>query len=394
MLQGVQWADERRGDRFTLVDGVLFVHDTVNQQRALCPLAGALGAHAAAPQRDVVRLLSAVCRSMPVVRRLRAEARRRNVTIHEFRLARALTSALHADVVVRRLVRERRLRAVVVSTQHAAVARAAIGAAWDCHLPSVYVPHAPLVDDARYDDLPTTHAGLRGQAEADHYQRIGATSRPTVIGNPSVPDITAVRHQPTMSPVVAVSPDPDDEIADLLGMVVEALGDRSAVLAPHPRSDLWLLRRLLPAGWTMSERPRTLDLLRQGTSVLIQRSSGVAWEAMALGIPTIDVRVRDGDPVYPFLRDDRVLQVTSVPELRAALDRVTGDVNGSIGQEMTAVAAAWCDRVGRSAVDAGVALIRAALSTPAPTTVLLDRWKGAEALTRLSLASRPSGIQT
>ena len=66
-------------------------------------------------------------------------------------------------------------------------ARALVLAAREAGIATVYIPHAPVISDARLVDLPVDYAGLRGPAEVDHYESLGAPGkRLTVVGNPAM----------------------------------------------------------------------------------------------------------------------------------------------------------------------------------------------------------------
>ena len=88
-------------------------------------------------------------------------------------------------------------------------------AAREAGIATVYIPHAPVISDARLVDLPVDYAGLRGPAEVDHYEALGAPGeRLAVVGNAALserdPELTKQRLR---EPVLATGADDPEALA-------------------------------------------------------------------------------------------------------------------------------------------------------------------------------------
>ena len=174
-----------------------------------------------------------------------------------------------------------------------------------------------MISDARLVDLPVDYAGLRGPAEVDHYETLGAPGeRLAVVGNAALgerdPELTKQRLR---EPVLATGADDPEALRATIELAHSVLGER-CVLSPHPRTDHDSLRELMPDGWRLWDG-RTFDLLQRDPPALIQSSSGVALEGLKLGIPTIELSFPKAEPNYPFLRDPPVLFASNTEQLRA-----------------------------------------------------------------------------
>lgn len=205
---------------------------------------------------------------------------------------------------------------VIVSTQHAPTLRALIAVANEQSVPVMYVPHAPVADNCAYLDLPAAYVGLRGGGERGFYaSALGI--RPDLLDTVGNLASDVLEHplpgiRADAPGVLALSPAPAPTIRRIFD-AVSGTGLGGMTVAPHPRSNLDDIRALLPNGWSLHESGRTLDLLAGGPPFVLQFSSGVAWEAAALGIPTAEIRL-DGSPVnYPFLADEEVFPPIRTP---------------------------------------------------------------------------------
>lgn len=200
-----------------------------------------------------------------------------------------------------------RFRFVLVHRQSHPLVRTLIIAAEDQGVPVAFLPHSPMT--AWQVDLPFSYAGVRGEAErAFAVDLTGAEpARICVVGNPDVTVLATPMPplRPESRGILALSPDPEPILRETIELLRSA-GCTHVAVAPHPRSDLQMLRRILPPTWRLHERSRTAELLREGPPWVIQRSSGVAWESAALGIPTGDLRSGSRPPDYPFLADENV----------------------------------------------------------------------------------------
>ena len=266
--------------------------------------------------------------------------------------------------------------AIVVSTQHDPAVRAVIRQAQTRSTPTIYIPHAPVARKAIYMDLPTTHVGLRGRGEVDFYRELCEVppNRLHIVGNPatSVMNLPPPVNPGTSFGVLALSPDSTHVLERLVALVNQS-GVRNLVVAPHPRSNLEELRRLVPPGWKINEQGRTIDLLMERPRFLLQYSSGVAWEAAALGVPTAQLSIDQESPDYPFL-DDQI----AFPRLRSGEDvrhfvREAGYGAAEIARRR-AVAAYWCGSDGLASQERAAVLLRLAPTDGERGSPVYDGW--------------------
>ncbi|MBO1900592.1 hypothetical protein J4H92_01350 [Leucobacter weissii] len=355
----------------------LVVTETVNQARALERLIAAEAEAlpieapseaARAPVLDAKAVSAAQRRMLHAISRRPGEAVSAGVSD-------SLVNQLYKVALALDLYRGMDLRAyrgVLVSTQHSPIIRALIVAANEQAVPVVYVPHAPAADNSAYLDLPVGYAGLRGRGEREFYS--AALGVPATlldeVGNlaSDVLSSPVPSLRPDAPGILALSPHPAPTIRRIFEAVAgDGLGPMA--VAPHPRSDLDELRELLPAGWTLREDVRTIDLLAEGAPFLFHFSSGVAWESAALGVPTATVRLDDAPVSYRFLADERVAPAIRTPDdARGFAERARrGEVDRGALRDH---AVAWC------AVDGGAAAER--------LRELLERADGAGRPARLS----------
>jgi hypothetical protein len=265
--------------------------------------------------------------------------------------------------------------------------RAVMLAARERELPVVGITHAPLSE--RFLDLPVGYGGLRGAEEVRYHVELGAD--PTHLSIVGYPDADLVG-QPIPEPsdaspgVLALSEYPA-RILERTFELIRSAGVGRLIVAPHPRSNVEHLRRILPPDWTLHTGGRTLDLLKAGPPFVIQSSSGVAWESAVLGIPTAELRAAPGtmDGQYLFLRDESTFPVLeSSDDVRDFVRRAT--LRGFDRRELRDHALAWCDVDGEESVRR----IRAMLDSVEPhvqPSRILDGWApGGPARERLAAA--------
>ena len=362
----------------TLVDDHLFFAFSANQRLAQAPIAERLGPERAAPTELAVserREGELMGRAVQLIESLIAIARehslelpvRRRLYLLLFRAVRDLTcwEALLESV---------RPRSVTIGSTHSAASRSLALACRRAGFPCVYVPHAPVLSEARLADLPVDWAALRGPAEVSYYVDRGADrSRMRTIGNPGVDPAAGGRATAADGPCVFALPTDDDwALGQLAAMVEAALGDQ-VIACPHPRADRAALRELLPSGWELWER-RTFELLRQGPPALLQASSGVGLEGLALGVPTIELAFPGETPNYPYLTDRDVTSVSTADELRRAVAtarRLDSEARLAIASR----ARAWVSAAGAEAAEAGAELIREAASEGGALEPVWDAWR-------------------
>lgn len=353
----------------------LFASRTLNQRRVLRPVSEALGS-------DVPANATA---SFACYRVLATRASRLTSAAVSAAAARGLK--LDASTLLSRLLAAARARAradglldayrpsvVVVASQHDIGLRALIAAARDRGIPTVYLPHAPVARSPWYFDLPVDAAGLRGSAEIDLYIEVGADAGGlAAMGNPAVESSELVALDPSLPAVLAVSPIPAADIQALVNLVHSAL-DAPVLIAPHPRSNRAQLERMVPEGWRLWEG-RTLDLLRRGPVRFLQHSSGVAWEALALGIPTIQLEWLGGEPLYPLISDEVMPFAHTTAELNSALAWCDATAATQAERErLIGWATNWCAATGSTAAAMGAAIVADVARHGSNGRLVLDRW--------------------
>lgn len=304
----------RRGVRPTLLDGVAFAPVTENHRRTLHPVQAAFASGRRAspllPERPGPGEAGALLRwGVQLTRRVRELATLADTTPPPA-LEQATVQAASTLAAWRRTLRRRPLRALVVATQHMVSVRAVVRAAHEAGVPTAYLPHAPAADVPYYRDLPFDLAALRGEGERAWYESLGAEATTlAVVGNPALAPRDLPDPDPTGAAVLALSPQPRATVDRIMG-IVAAAGIGPVVVAPHPRMDRSDLRSRLPQGWRMNERTTTYALLEEGPACVIQHRSGIAAEALGLGIPAIEIDL--GTPP-PYL-------CSQPPHVRAAAD--------------------------------------------------------------------------
>jgi hypothetical protein len=274
-----------------------------------------------------------------------------------------------------RMLDELRPRAVVIATNHNIASRALAVAARRHGIPTVYFPHAPMIHDERFSDIPADFAGMRGEAEIDRLAALKvAPDRLEVVGDPSLDAIT----QPAIDPNGAVSfalPSilTDEEVRLTVEWVRAAAGD-DVVISPHPRQGEAYARRFAPDGWKVWN-DRTVSLLRQGPPVVIQQSSGVAVESMLLGLPTLQIDLPPHQPNYPALDPEHVRFIGSADQAVAAVADARADAaDPERRRAIVGWARRWSAYQGAEAVERAWAVIQRAVAEGAAPSWLNDAW--------------------
>ena len=349
---------------------VLFLSYTENQRRALAPLVADDRSRQVTARRP--RAISAAWDRS--VREFAAELHRRCVSMgipehaseaHIGRAARLMALAGHLVSVVEP-------RCLVVANQHSIVGRAFLLVARREGVPTAYVNHAPMAQNVQYMDLPVSYAGLRSQREVDTYARVGVEpDRIRVIGNPASELVAGAGRDPS-GPVVLALSNPQDTAA-LAELVHAAHLDHAVVVAPHPAARADAERLALASGWLLNPMGSTNELLRSGVAAVIQRSSGIVWEAMRLGLPVVQVVLDDEPANFAMTAEPYVRFVTTPEELRAAVD----DVRATDLERTVEWAISWCAMTGPAAVDAARQLVVEAAEGGVADWIF-DRWGAAD----------------
>jgi hypothetical protein len=373
---GAKWFSRfRAGVRVVGVGRYSLVMDTANQRRVLEPVLDELGAPRV-PRRPLRPVPKRRRREEEVLEGLTAAFAAAGLPLRGSLLRSKVVAAAVGIERAAAALRRDRPGAVVVANQHNVNTRAVLAAAGDAGVPRVYFPHAPVARNRRYTDLPVEAAGLRGPAEVDWYRRCGAaTDWLRVVGSPA----DEIPAPPSMggatSIVLALSPIDDAAVLAMIELVASAVGGRSVTVAAHPRMDRAALGALIPSGWEIHPGT-TQELLDAGPQMVIQCSSGVAWEALARGLPTIQLEFPGTPPNYPVIAAPYVSIASDTDELATAVEAAAQEGRHE-ARRMALVewASAWCAPTGRPAVVAATGLLQE-VERRQPVGVLLDGWFG------------------
>lgn len=373
MLAGLR---RGRGATLTTVGDVLFVHEGANPAATLGPVIdGLAAARGVRPVAHSVRPpLARLAQGLRARREAERAAARELHAAVPGSLTRALQAAVRAQARAEATLDTVRPRLVVLASQHSTSSRSLIRAARNRSIPTAYLPHAPVADTYQYRDLPTDFAGLRGDREVDFYRSLGATRDAAVVGNPQGSVLPPARLEPSGPVVFAPRPQSPEQVRAQVIDVAAAAPE--VVVSPHPRmrgkaryEGLW------PAHWAVHEG-WTVELFREGPPCVIQRSSGVAWEAMAHGVPVIELATDSADPpAYLVIREPFARVCRSGADLRTAVvdaRRAAGDP--AARERLMSWAGEWCAATGEEAVTRAAAWVESCALAPRPGGPLLDHW--------------------
>lgn len=365
--------------RHYLAGDVLFEADGTNHLRALEPIMRRFGeprpvSGEVRPDRARARRLTR--RALRLADRLLRAAEQEGLWLHSdpLHLLRRFAGGARYLAYSEALLAALEPRAVVIASTVNVPPRSLALAAREARVRSVFVPHAPLTTDLAYVELLTDQAAVRGPREADCYADLaGSRERIEVIGNPGLPSDEAPEHDRRLPPVLAPPLDPE-QLRAVVELVTGA-GVRSLLVAPHPRADRAALDAAIPDGWDVWEG-RSYDALLPGPPMLIHYSSGLALEALLLGIPIIDVRWPANMPTaYAFIREPFADVATSSAELRAAIADAYEDVaSDERRRELRDWGRQWCSSTGDAAAERGERVVRAAAAADGPLSPVWTAW--------------------
>lgn len=271
-------------------------------------------------------------------------------------------------------LRNHGIRAMVVASQQNSSVRAALSIAHQEGIMTYYIPHAPTADNQIYRDLPSNYALIRGPEEVNIYRDLGAepTDRLVAVGNPGIeggsmsnpPDSTDVVYAPSTHQIGVLQAD--------IAVILEGC-DYPIKVALHPLMDSSTYRDLLPGEWEVVSTSDTYSYLRQhGAKVVIQHGSGVALDALTLGVDVIDLCHGGEQPNYHFMREPFVQVVADGTQLRQAIDAVPGRIEGRAGR--IEYARSWCSDDGHAALQIADAIESTHSTGGGPAGMLLDGW--------------------
>jgi hypothetical protein len=366
-----------RGATTKLVGDVLFLYQGANPAGTLEPV---LDAYATRARHGVSRVTSRPSARglMLLIRHVRHIERMLDDLVRDREariiLSQTLYAAARSIARADAILDEYRPRLVVLASQHAPSARAFIHSARRRAIPSAYIPHAPVADAYHYRDMPTDFAGLRGPREVAFYRELIGSHEVGVVGNPQV-FVRVPDHLQASAPIVfAPTPDPYKEIDRQVGMLHDT--GEQVVVSEHPRMrDDARYARLWPASWHV-HAGRTVELFRTGTPCVVQHSSGVAWEALAHGIPVIELCLGGESPRYPLIREPYVRMCHDTRELQLALSNAREEAKSEgMRSRLIDWASGWCQFTGTTAIAHAVEFIESWRSE-AVGGPLFDYWIG------------------
>lgn len=247
-------------------------------------------------------------------------------SIHDIKnlliLSKALLASTHA------LIDRFQPRSLMLASQHNLAGRALLWSSQRSGVPTIYIPHAPTALNASYRDLPFSCALLRGEADREFYEAIGADSkRLFVIGDPSLEDPVESRPHNGGTPTIIVAPSnwALTQVEWFMKGVQQATG--TILVTPHPGSDLDDLRSVLSPTAELLVGVRSIDVIGQAPCVVIQCRSGVGLEALSLGVPVIEFRQADQGPLYLYSETELIPVASNSEELQLALAQCINDLD-------------------------------------------------------------------
>lgn len=368
-----------RGARFVTVGNVLFAYEGANPEGTLRPVIDELARRRSQPAIDLAIRPSprALADGLRQLRPTRAALLARLGPPLPASFDAALHAAVRAGARARSALDLVRPALVVVASQHSTASRALLRIARERRVPTGYLPHAPAADTHQYRDLPTDFAALRGPREVELYRALGVTGELAVAGNPQIDVAPPDALDPDLAVVYAPRP-LSAEVVRAQVADVQAASD-SVVVSPHPRMRSEVYDRLWPAHWEVHRGP-TVELLRQGHPCVVQLSSGVAWEAMAHGVPVVELPAPGGGgPLYPLIRPPYARVCTSSADVVAAVHEARREAPDAEGRRrLMAWAGEWCQATGAEAADLAAACVEDWAGRGPVPGPLLDRWAPGE----------------
>jgi hypothetical protein len=188
-----------------------------------------------------------------------------------------------------RLLRRHRPRAVILSNDHAVLARTTLRVAQRLAIPTIYVQHASVTE--RFPPLEFDFALLDGRDALEKYAAAGASrTRVYLMGMPKFDRHTAdINHQETVNSVgLCTSPfDPIERVLHLAAVLRVEQSWLKVYLRPHPKDQREVLWQQLAKshGFEFSnpEREPVFDFLRR-CDAIIAGDSGIHLEAAILNV--------------------------------------------------------------------------------------------------------------
>lgn len=366
-----------RGSTVTTIDDVLFAYEGANPAATLEPVIEAVAAgRGADARRHAVRPpIRALARALRTLGAAESAAGRALGAPPPVALGRALQAAVRAHARAGATLAATRPRLVVLASQHSTASRSLLQVARARGIATAYLPHAPVADTYQYRDLPTDFAAVRGEREADFYRTLGAARPLAVVGNPQGSVLAPSLLDPDGPVIFAPRPQAPEVVRAQVAAVAAVAPE--VVVSPHPRmrgkaqyQGLWPAHWRVHDGWT-------LELLRQGYPCLIQLSSGVAWEALAHGVPVIELpSPHEAPPAYLVIREPHVRVCRTDADLGPAVTaarRAAADPDAR--QRLVAWSEEWCAATGAVAIERVRAWVETCAAAPAPPPgPLLDAW--------------------
>lgn len=366
--------------RLTQTDQALFLMESLNERRVMEPI---IGDATIATPTFTVKTFRARPVSKRAVRnialsvydRLEAELGRpaglAGLFVDRASFVRSVAVARRTLAEISTFLKATSPKTVVVGSPMNPLARAMVLVARELGIPSVYIPHAPAANQPWYEDLATDFAGLRGVGEVDFYTDLGAAPDGLVsVGLPYLADTQIPKIDGSLPSVFAPSPVAAPLFKQLILFVADGAGD-NVIVSPHPRQSVAMLRTQMPRAWKFATDTSTAELLQKGYPRVIVHNSGVALEALRLGIPAMHVELVGSPSTYVMYDSDAVASAASSDELATWCQSVATEDER---EKLVAVARQWASPVGDASVDAGRALIGRAIAHGPRPAPLLDHW--------------------
>lgn len=366
--------------RLTATDRAVFLMESVNERRVMEPIIGdetvplptlRMQTFRARPVATSRTRATADTMYDALVERLGRPDGLAGLFIDRKSLRRSVAVATRTIGEARAFLTSHGPSAVVVGSPMNPLARAMVLAARELSIPTIYLPHAPAANQPWYEDLATDYAGLRGVGEVDFYAELGAPREGlTTVGLPYLADAEPPVINPDLPTVFAPSPIAAPLFRKLIDTVAAGAGS-NVLVSPHPRQSVAVLRTQMPRSWKFASDISTAELLRSGHPRVIVHNSGVALEALRLGIPAIHVELTGSPSTYVMYDSGAVTVAGSAEELRDLCGTVVTDDDR---KKLISVASEWSSPIGEASVAAGRALVDRAIDEGPRPAPLLDHW--------------------
>ena len=281
---------------FPLESEILFVSQSINNQRTLCPITEYLATGkwrvisiCDFPSSLIYRYsLASLWQFISFYRGCSKEEQRRiRRVFHDFALAAGMYKV---DELY--LARCKNLRTIVVANDHTIPVRCLIEAARRKTIPVVYTQHAPVTD--RFPPLHFAYSFLDGMESYEKYRNIGdIKGKVILLGSPRFDEVMSKKRilRKKSGNAVGIGMGHSDSIGNTIQLCVfiKEKTHKNVIVRPHPRSMQSFDKELfLRHGISISDsRIESSYVFFTKIEVLIANKSGIHLDAAIFGIPSV-----------------------------------------------------------------------------------------------------------